>query len=123
MTKKQSGQDLDHDTMDGLRAGDPHALIEQKLASAQNFVMTQRTGYQMALLRRAQCIALAHAAGWSKYRIAKRLGITRRAVDEALERPTKSPVEFMATEVAANGGHENPSDRRLVELLRTANER
>ena len=122
MTKRQSGQALDDDVTGGLRAGDPHALVEQKLVSAQNYVMTPRTGYQKALLHRAQCIALAHAAGWSKYRIAKRLGITRRAVDEALERPTKSPTEFMATQVKANGGHENLSDPTPIELLRTASE-
>jgi hypothetical protein len=51
--------------------------------------------------------------GWSKYRIAQRLGITRRAVDEALTRPTRTPAEFLATEVKRNGGLENESDRRL----------
>lgn len=68
-------------------------------------------------MHRAECIALAHAAGWSKYRIAQRLGITRRAVDEALTRPTRSPADFLAGQVQRNGGHENGSDRRLKELL------
>ena len=64
----------------------------------------QRSGYNRALMQRAECIALAHAAGWSKYRIAQRLGITRRAVDEALTRPTRTPADFLAAQVQRNGG-------------------
>ena len=88
------------------------------LVSAQNYVVGQRSGYNRALLHRAECIALAHAAGWSKYRIAQRLGITRRAVDEALTRPNRSPEDFLAAQVQRNGGLENESDRRLKLLLR-----
>lgn len=35
----------------------------------------------------------------------------------ALERPALSPAEFMAAEVAKNGGHEDLPMRRLRELL------
>ncbi|MFI0454533.1 helix-turn-helix domain-containing protein [Actinomadura sp. 6N118] len=116
MTKRQTGQ-IDDGTLEGLRNGDPHALVDQKLISAQNYVVVERAGYNRALAHRAQVIALAHAAGWTKYRIAKRLGITRRAVDEALERPVLSPDEFMAAEVEKNGGHEDLVTRRLRELV------
>jgi lambda repressor-like predicted transcriptional regulator len=60
-------------------------------------VVGQRAGYNNALIHRAECIALAHAAGWSKYRIAQRLGITRHAVDEALTRPSFWPPRCGAT--------------------------
>lgn len=52
-------------------------------------------GYNRALMYRARCIDLAHAGGWPKYWIAQPLGITRRAVDEALERTTMSATEFL----------------------------
>ncbi len=115
--QRQSGQHLSADTADRLATGDPDALLDQKPVSAQNFVVGQRAGYNQALMRRAECIALAHAAGWSKYRTPQRLGITRRAVDEALTRPIRTPAEFLAAEVQGNGGHENASDRRLKDLL------
>jgi hypothetical protein len=116
---KQSGQDLADGTMEGLTRGDPDAGIDQNLVSAQNFVITQRRGYQKSLERRAQVIHLAHAAGWSKYRIAQRLGVTRRAVDEALERPVPlAPEQFLDLEVKRNGGLENPDARGIRELLR-----
>lgn len=118
MTKRQTGQHLDAESIERLGHGDPDAAIDQKLVSAQNFVVSQRSGYEKSLKRRAEVIHLARAVGWSKYRIAKRLGITRRAVDEALERPTpRSPREFLDLEVQRNGGHENASDRRLRVLL------
>lgn len=120
MTKRQSGQKIDDELLDGLRCGNPQALVEQKLISAQNYVVVQRAAYNKALMHRAQCIALAHVAGWSKYRIAQRLGITRRAVDEALERPEISPAEFLAAQTAANGGHEDLPSRRLRELIELA---
>jgi hypothetical protein len=117
VSKRQTSQDLADGTADRLREGDPEARLDQMLVSAQNFVVGQRSGYNKALLHRAECIALAHAAGWSKYRIAQRLGITRRAIDEALTRPQRSPAEFLDAQVRANGGHENRSDRRLKDLL------
>jgi hypothetical protein len=117
MTKQQSRQGLERPALDSLSAGDPHALVEQKLVSAQNSVVVARAAYNNALTYRAQCIALAHAAGWSKYRIAQRLGITRRAVDEALERPTISPTEFLRDETRRNGGHEDAVTQRLNDLL------
>lgn len=117
MAKRQSRQAIGAELVERLAAADPQALVEQKLVSAQNFVVGQRAVYNNALRYRAQCIALAHAAGWSKYRIAQRLGITRRAVDEALERPVLSPTEFLAAEIAKNGGHEDAVTRRLRELL------
>lgn len=120
MTKQQSRQSLGQPALDGLSVGDPQALVEQKLVSAQNSVVVARAAYNKALMYRAQCIALAHAAGWSKYRIAQRLGITRRAVDEALERPTMSPAEFLREEITRNGGHEDTVTRRLSDLLRGA---
>lgn len=90
------------------------------LALGDHEVLSGR-GYNAALMHRAECIALADAAGWSKYRIAKRLGITRRAVDEALTRPERTPAEFLAAQVRRNGGHENVSDRRIKDrLLATA---
>lgn len=39
-----------------------------------------------------QCIAMADDAGWSKDRIAQRLGITQDAVSEALDRANAAPV-------------------------------
>lgn len=117
MTKRQSPQDLAQSALDSLSAGDPQALVEQKLVSAQNSVVVERAGYNRALMHRAQCIGLARAAGWSKYRIAQRLGVTRRAVDEALERTTMSPAEFLREETVRNGGHEDSVTRRLKDLL------
>lgn len=117
LTRRQSGQHLGGGVLDDLGSGDPQALVEQQLVSAQNHVVAERAGYTNALTYRAQWIALAHAVGWSKYRIAQRLGITRRAVDEALARPPLSPTDFMAAEVARNGGHEDLPTRRLRELL------
>jgi hypothetical protein len=117
MTKQQSRQNLEQPALDGLSAGDPQALVEQKLVSAQNSVVVERAAYNKALTYRAQCIALAHAAGWSKYRIAQRLGITRRAIDEALERPTMSPTEFLREEITRNGGREDTATQRLNGLL------
>jgi hypothetical protein len=92
------------------RAGD----VGDHLAGDDVF---ERSGYNRALMLRAESIALAHAAGWSKYRIAQRLGITRRAVDEALTRPTRTPADFLAAQVERNGGLENDSDRRVKALL------
>lgn len=121
MGKKQSRQDLAAKTIDGLRHGDPDAGIDQRLVSAQNFVVTERYGYESALKFRGQVIHLARAAGWSKYRIAKRLGLTRRAVDEALERPASStPEQFLDLEVKRNGGLENPDVRAIRTLLKTS---
>lgn len=118
---KQTGQDLADGTIEGLRHGDPDAGIDQRLVSAQNFVVTERRGYERALALRGQVIHLAHAVGWSKYRIAKRLGITRRAVDEALNRPVRqTPEQFLDAEVRQNGGHENPDVRALRGLLQGA---
>jgi hypothetical protein len=117
MAKRQSHQALDEPVFDGLQSSDPQALVEQKLVSAQNSVMVSRASYNKALGYRAQCIALAHAAGWSKYRIAQRLSVTRRAIDEALERTALDPAEFLRTEVAKNGGHESAVMRQLRELL------
>lgn len=117
MTKQQSHQNLEQPVLDDLKAGDPHALVEQKLVSAQNSVVIRRAAYNKALMYRAQCIDLAHAAGWSKYRIAQRLGITRRAVDEALERATLSPAEFLRDETARNAGHEEAVTRHLKNLI------
>jgi hypothetical protein len=117
LTRRQTSQDLSDETHDGLRNGDPHALVEQKLVSAQNWMVSQRQAYNRSLMYRAQCIALAQAAGWSKYRIAQRLGITRRAVDEALERPRSSPLEFMESEIGKNGGFVSLGDQLLKELL------
>ncbi len=123
MRKKQSSQDLALGTVEGLRIGDPDAGIDQKLVSAQNFVITQRRVYKQALENRGQVVHLAHAAGWTKYRIAQRLGITRRAVDEALERPVpRTPEEFLDLEVKRNGGLENPDVRNIRQLLRHAAE-
>lgn len=116
---KQSNQDLATGTIEGLTRGEPDAGIDQKLVTAQNFVINQRRAYQKSLETRAQVIHLAHAAGWSKYRIAQRLGLTRRAVDEALERPVSStPEQFLDLEVKRNGGIENPDVRAIRELLR-----
>ncbi len=123
MSRRQRDQHLDTDTVDRLSKGDPEARLDQMLVSAQNYVVGQRSGYNRALLHRAECIALAHAAGWSKYRIAQRLGITRRAVDEALTRPSRSPSDFLAAQVQRNGGLENESDRRLKQLLREVDDR
>ncbi len=123
MSRRQSDQHLDTDTVDRLSKGDPEARLDQMLVSAQNYVVGQRSGYNRALMHRAECIALAHAAGWSKYRIAQRLGITRRAVDEALTRPSRSPSDFLAAQVQGNGGLENESDRRLKQLLREVDDR
>ena len=106
MGKRQVGQQLDADTVDRLSQGDPEARLDQMLVSAQNYVVGERAGYNQALMHRAECIALAHTAGWSKYRIAQRLGITRRAVDEALTRPTRTASEFLAAQVRRNGGLE-----------------
>jgi DNA-directed RNA polymerase specialized sigma24 family protein len=118
MGKTQSNQELADETLEGLRRGEPDAGINQRLVSAQNFVITQRRGYQNSLENRAQVIHLAHAAGWSKYRIAQRLGVTRRAVDEALERAVpRTPEQFLDLEVKRNGGLENPDVRRIRELL------
>lgn len=117
MSKRQTMQGLDPDVTDGLVSGDPHAVVEQKLVSAQNWVVAERATYNQALRRRADCIALARAAGWSKYRIAQRLGVTRRAVDEALERSSVDPAEFLAAEVAKNRGIESEADRRLADIL------
>lgn len=115
---KQGRQELAEGTVDGLRHGDPDAGIDQRLVSAQNYVVGQRAGYERALVERGQVIHLAHAAGWSKYRIAQRLGITRRAVDEALERPApRTPDEFLDQEVKRNGGLENADVRSIRELL------
>lgn len=120
MGKKQSRQELAATTIDGLKDGDPDAGIDQRLVSAQNFVMTQRQGYESAIKSRGQVIHLARAAGWSKYRIAKRLGLTRRAVDEALERPSLcTPEQFLDLEVKRNGGLENPDVRAIRRLLET----
>lgn len=119
MGRKQSGQNLAPGTVDGLRHGEPDAGLDQRLVSAQNFVITQRRGYQKSLQERAQVINLAYAAGWSKYRIAQRLGITRRAVDEALERPVPlTPEQFLDLEVKRNGGLENPDVSSIRKLLR-----
>jgi hypothetical protein len=119
MGTKQSGQDLADGTIAGLSRGDVDAGIDQKLVSAQNFVITQRRGYQKALEERAQVIHLAHADGWSKYRIAQRLGVTRRAVDEALARPVPlTPEQLLDLEVKRNGGLENPDVRGIRDLLR-----
>jgi lambda repressor-like predicted transcriptional regulator len=123
MSRRQTDQHLDTDTVDRLSKGDPEARLDQMLVSAQNYVVGQRSGYNRALLHRAECIALAHAAGWSKYRIAQRLGITRRAVDEALTRPSRSPSDFLAAQVQRNGGLENESDRRLKQLLHEVDDR
>ncbi len=118
MGMKQSSQDLADGTIEGLRHGDPHAGIDQRLVSAQNFVVAQRLGYQKSLEQRGQVIHLAVAAGWSKYRIAQRLGITRRAVDEALQRPMPlTPEQFLDQGVRQNGGQENPDVRAIRELL------
>jgi hypothetical protein len=43
--------------------------------------------------------------------------VTRRAVDEALERSSVSPADFLAAEVAKNRGIESEADRRLAEIL------
>lgn len=119
MSKRQTNQDLADGTLDGLRHGDLDAGIDAKLVSAQNFVVTQRRGYERALRHRAQVVHLAHAVGWTKYRIAKRLGITRRAVDEALERPVSlTPEQFLDLEVKRNGGLENSDVRNMRQLLR-----
>lgn len=124
MAKRQASQNLGAGTVQGLSNGDPDAGIDQKLVSAQNFVIAQRRGYQQALEHRGQVVHLAHAAGWSKYRIAQRLGITRRAVDEALERPTpRTPEEFLDLEVKRNGGLENADVRNIRQLLRGAQAR
>lgn len=120
MARRQVGQQLDHDTVHRLSQGDPEARLDQMLVSAQNYVVGERAGYNQALMHRAECIGLAHAAGWSKYRIAQRLGITRRAVDEALTRPTRTPSEFLAEQVRRNGGLEGESVRRLKERLTRA---
>jgi lambda repressor-like predicted transcriptional regulator len=120
MSTRQTQQGLDEGVVDRLSTGDPDARVEQLLVSSQNSVVLNRAAYNRALLHRAECIALAHAAGWSKYRIAKRLGITRRAVDEALERPTRSPSTFLAELVKQDGGHENLDDRRLKSILNQA---
>ena len=120
MGRRQTTQALEEDTVEQLRTGDPDARLNQMLVSAQNYVVTERGGYHRALMHRAECVALAHAAGWSKYRIAQRLGITRRAVDEALTKPRRTPAEFLADQVRRNGGHENESDRRIKDRLRTA---
>lgn len=119
--KKQSKQDLADGTLEGLRSGDPDAGIDQRLVSAQNFVVVQRRAYQASLEHRGEVVHLAHAAGWTKYRIAKRLGITRRAVDEALERPVpRTPEAHLDLEVKRNGGLENPDIRNIRALLRRA---
>lgn len=123
MSRRQTDQHLATDTVNRLSKGDPEARLDQMLVSAQNYVVGQRSGYNRALMHRAECIALAHAAGWSKYRIAQRLGITRRAVDEALTRPSRSPADFLAAQVQRNGGLENESDRRLKQLLRAVEDR
>jgi lambda repressor-like predicted transcriptional regulator len=120
VSRRQTAQSLEADTVDQLRTGDPDARLNQMLVSAQNSVVIQREGYTRALMHRAECIALAHAAGWSKYRIAQQLGITRRAVDEALTRPKRTPAEFLAAQVRRNGGHENASDRNLRDRLLAA---
>jgi hypothetical protein len=119
MGTKQSSQDLADGTLAGLRDGDADAGIDQRLVSSQNFVMTQRRAYQQALENRGQVIHLAYSAGWSKYRIAQRLEITRRAVDEALERPVpRTPEQFLELEVKQNGGLENPDVRNIRDRLR-----
>jgi lambda repressor-like predicted transcriptional regulator len=123
MSKRQTQQGLDENIAERLSTGDPDARIEQLLVSSQNSVVMRREAYNNGLLHRAECIALAHAAGWTKYRIAKRLGVTRRAVDEALERPTRSPSAFLAELVKHNGGHENLDDRRLKGILNQARRR
>lgn len=120
MGKTQSRQDLASGTIEGLTHGEPEAGIDQRLVSAQNFVISQRRSYQNSLTTRGQAIHLAHAAGWSKYRIAQRLGITRRAVDEALERPVPyTPEQLLDLEVKSNGGIENPDVRAIRKLLQT----
>jgi DNA-directed RNA polymerase specialized sigma24 family protein len=119
MGKKQARQTLATGTLDGLRNGHPEAVIDQKLVSAQNLVVTARRGYQQALEHRGQVVHLAYAAGWSKYRIAKRLGITRRAVDEALERPMpRTPEQFLELEAKQHGGAESAELRNILPLLR-----
>lgn len=116
---KQSRQHLAPEFEGQLRTGDPDAGIDQKLVSAQNWVVAERRGYEKALAHRAEVARLAHAAGWTKYRIAKRLGLTRRAVDEALAKPSlRTPEAFLASEIAANGGLENPSDAAIRRRLR-----
>jgi hypothetical protein len=121
MAKKQAPQTLAAATIEGLRSGDPEAVIDQKLVSAQNYVVTARRGYQQALEHRGQLIHLAYAASWSKYRIAKRLGITRRAVDEALERPMpRTPEQFLELEAKQHGGAESAEIRNILPLLRRA---
>lgn len=121
MGKKQTGQRLADGTVEALSSGDPNAELDAMLVSSQNFVITQRRGYQQALAHRGEVVHLAHAAGWSKYRIAQRLGITRRAVDEALDRPAaRTPEQFLDLAVKRNGGLENPSVRNLRQLLHSS---
>lgn len=117
MGRRQTTQALEEDAVDRLRTGDPDARLNQMLVSAQNSVVVEREAYNRALLHRAECVALAHAAGWSKYRIAQRLGITRRAVDEALTKPQRTPAEFLAAQIRRTGGQEDGSDRRLRDRL------
>lgn len=54
MTKRQAGQRLGEREITDLGRGDPHALVEQKLVSAQNYVVGQRAAYQRALAHRAR---------------------------------------------------------------------
>jgi len=118
MTKRQTPQHLADTSGRGLRDGDADAGLDQKLVSAQNWVVSQRAGYEKSLANRAEVIGLAHAAGWSVYRIAKRLGITRKAVDEALARPKpRTPLQFLSLEIKRNGGLENPTDRSIRALI------
>ena len=113
MTRRQSRQRLASATSEGLQVGDAVAAIDQELVSAQNSVVAERAGYNKSLGHRAEVINLAHAAGWSKYRIAKRLGLTRRAVDEALERPMpRTPGESAVAESEPAG--EDRSERLAV---------
>lgn len=115
---KQIAQQLASGTVDRDAGGDVDARLDQKLVSAQNNVVTSRGAYDQSLRHRAEVINLAHAAGWSKYQIAKRLSLTRRAVDEALERPReRTALQFLDLLVKQNGGREDRGTRGLRERL------
>lgn len=119
MAAKQERQDLHPATIDGLSRGDADAGLDQQLVSAQNWVMTNRAAYNKALTHRVEVIQLAHKAGWSNQRIAKRLSLPLDAIEEALKQPlTRTALEFLDAQVASNGGFENSSITALKALVR-----
>lgn len=72
---------------------DEQARYERALRTAQASLVAVRQAVRTAAQARGRIIVAAVSAGMSKYRVAKVLGVSRHAVDEAIERADQTPGE------------------------------